>query len=180
MLPSCPTAAATTPVRMPLSFYRTASLPLCKEWVKHPPSFLLQHGFGNRFPRLGRCSAEDHMATAGRNYQAWICCQGFSGMQLLLSWWHRMVEELLGLAVHPPHPQVRLRTLKVGLDELACRMQGVSPVWWMWDGESILQNCAPGLAHRHMLSTCGDPKEQDQFANHVSLRWKITVRMWKA
>lgn len=30
-----------------------------------------------------------------------------------------MVEEVLGLAVHAPHPQVRLRTLKVGLCELA-------------------------------------------------------------
>lgn len=143
--PQLSTAAATTPVKVLLSFHRTASLPLCKEWVKHPPSFL-QHGFGNRFPRLGSCPDEDHMATAERNYRAWICCQGFSGMQLRLGWWHRMVEEVLGLAGHPPHPQVRLRTLKVGLYGLACRMQGVSPGWWMWDEESILWTCVPGPA----------------------------------
>lgn len=39
--------------------------------------------------------------------------------------------------------------------------------------------CAPGSAHRDIFSTCGNTKEQDQFADHVSLRWKITGRMWK-
>lgn len=96
-------------------------------------------------------------------------------MQLLLGWWRRMVEEVLGLAVHPPHPQVRLRTPKVGLYELACWLQGVSPVRWVWDGESI--QILAELCTR--TSTQGDPKEQDQFANHVSLKWKITVRVWK-
>lgn len=48
-----------------------------------------------------------------------------------------MVEEVLGLAVHPPHPQVRLRTPEVGLYELACWMQGVSAVRRIRDGESI-------------------------------------------
>lgn len=77
------------------------------------------------------------MATAGRNSEAWICCQGFSGMQLLLGWWHRMVEEVLGLAVHAAHPQVRLRTPEAGLWELACWRQGVSAVRRVWDGEHI-------------------------------------------
>lgn len=88
-----------------------------------------------------------------------------------------MVEEVLGLAVHAPHPQVRLRTLKVGLCELARWMQGVSPVRWIRDGESILWNSTP--AHGDIFSTCGDSKEQEQFADRVSLRWKITVRVWK-
>lgn len=84
---------------------------LCKVWVKHLPSSFLQRLFGSRFPGLGCCSTKDHVAAAGRNYQAWICCWGFLGMQFLLGWWHG-TEEAMGLAVHPPHPSCESKDSK--------------------------------------------------------------------